>query len=116
MASDQLVIVFLGVYDPGQHELMLIREADAACRLSSDPVQGGYQDTHQQGNDRNDHQQLNECETVSSFHTGTSHKSIVTAHSYFNRIGRYTQHPSSGNKAIFETLAIYRNSILELVS
>ncbi len=58
VASDQLVIVFLGVHNPGQHELMLIREADAARRLSSDAAQGGYQDAHQYGNNGNDDQEL----------------------------------------------------------
>jgi len=43
-------------------------------------------DIHQDGNDRDDHQQLYERETVSSFHDGTSHKNIVTAQEHLDSI------------------------------
>jgi len=49
---------------------MLIGETHAARGLFPDPAQGRYQDTHQQGNDGDDHQQLYECKSVSSFHNG----------------------------------------------
>ncbi len=68
MPPDQGVIVVLGVQDPGQDQLMLIGQTHAARGLFPHPAQGRYQDTHQQGNDGDDHQQLYKCKTVSSFH------------------------------------------------
>ena len=77
MPPDQPVIVVLSVQDPGQDQLMLIGETHAARRLFPHPAQGRYQDTHQQGNDRDDHQQLYECKTVSSFHSGSPIQILV---------------------------------------
>ena len=86
MAADELVVVVLGVQNPGQHELVLIREAHAARRLSLDPSQGGDHDRHQQGNDRDDDQQLDERETASSFHSGVPHNSTLTGPRHGNRL------------------------------
>jgi len=77
MPPDQPVIVVLGVQDPGQDQLMLIGQTHAARRLFPHPAQGRYQDTHQQGNDCDDHQQLYECKSVSSFHNGSPIQILV---------------------------------------
>lgn len=77
MAPDQPVIVVLGVEDPGQDELMLIGQTRAARGLFPHPAQGRYQDTHQQGNDGDDHQQLYECKSECSFHNGSPIQILV---------------------------------------
>ena len=41
VAANELVVVVLGVQNPGQHELVLIREAHAARRLPLDPRKAG---------------------------------------------------------------------------
>jgi len=62
--AEELVPVVLGVHAPGQGQLAVVAEALEPLGFEFALVEGRQQQAGQYGNDRNDHQQLDERETA----------------------------------------------------
>ena len=59
---DELLVVLIGVHDPGQAELLDVAQAYGPLALLPGSLHRRYEDGHEDGDDGDHHQQLDECE------------------------------------------------------